>query len=45
MATRNNSEGSLWQKIQQDSVSWGSLIIWIFGLAVMLILVTMFASA
>ncbi|MGJ5672149.1 MAG: hypothetical protein ACR9NN_00750 [Nostochopsis sp.] len=45
MATRNNSESSLWQKIQQDSVSWGSLILWVFGLAVMLILVTMFASA
>lgn len=44
MATRNNSENSLWQKIQQDSVSWGSLIIWVCGLAVMLILVTMFAS-
>ncbi|BAZ68207.1 MAG: hypothetical protein KME28_05280 [Pelatocladus maniniholoensis HA4357-MV3] len=45
MATRNNSESNLWQKIQQDSVSWGSLILWVFGLAVMLILVTMFASA
>ncbi|MCP6759451.1 MAG: hypothetical protein NHB32_11955 [Fischerella sp. CENA71] len=45
MATPNNSESSFWQKIQQDSVSWGALILWVFGLAVMLILVTMFASA
>ncbi|MFQ4142147.1 hypothetical protein [Chlorogloeopsis sp. ULAP02] len=45
MAIRsNNSEtNNFWQKIQQDSVSWGALILWMVGLAVMLTLVAMFA--
>ncbi|NWF60406.1 MAG: hypothetical protein HXY43_14380 [Fischerella sp.] len=46
MAIRNNnSDTNLWQKIQQDSVSWGALILWVSGLLVMLALVTMFAYA
>ncbi len=45
MAIRNNSDNNLWQKIQQDSVSWGSLILWVCGLTVMLIMVAMFAYA
>ncbi|MDJ0617642.1 MAG: hypothetical protein QNJ63_13015 [Calothrix sp. MO_192.B10] len=44
MANRNNLVHSLWHKMQQDSVSWGSLILWVFGLMVLLLMVTMFPA-
>lgn len=40
---RNNRFTNIWQKIQQDSVSWGSITLWIGGLLVLLITLTMFS--
>jgi membrane protein YdbS with pleckstrin-like domain len=44
MATRNNFATNWWHKLQQDSVSWGALILWVVGLVVLLVLVTMFPT-
>ncbi|WP_166507566.1 hypothetical protein [Nostoc sp. 106C] len=44
MAFRNNNGTNLWQKLQQDSVSWGSLTLWISGLVVLLITLGLFAN-
>lgn len=44
MATRNNFVTNLSHKLQQDSVGWGSLMLWIAGLVVLLAIVTMFSS-
>ncbi|MDJ0733421.1 MAG: hypothetical protein QNJ47_04920 [Nostocaceae cyanobacterium] len=44
MANHNNLVDTVWHKLQQDSVSWGSLILWICGLAVLLAMVTMFSA-
>ncbi|BAY25097.1 hypothetical protein NIES2100_48980 [Calothrix sp. NIES-2100] len=44
MAFRNNTFTNIWQKIQQDSVSWGSITLWIGGLLVVIITLTMFAN-
>jgi hypothetical protein len=51
MAVRNNNirnsntlMNNLWQKMQQDSVSWGSLALWVCGLVVLLVMVTMFSA-
>ncbi|AFY34437.1 hypothetical protein Cal7507_4053 [Calothrix sp. PCC 7507] len=43
MAVRNNMIATLWQKIRQDSVSWGSLALWVSGLVVLLIILTKFS--
>ena len=44
MAFRNNTFTNIWQKIQQDSVSWGSITLWIGGLLVLLTTLTVFAN-
>jgi hypothetical protein len=44
MAFRNNTLTNIWQKIQQDSVSWGSITLWITGLVVLLITLAMFSN-
>jgi hypothetical protein len=43
MAVRNNTLTNLWQKVQNDSVSWGSLTLWISGLVVLLTVLTLFS--
>ncbi|MBE9002376.1 MULTISPECIES: hypothetical protein [unclassified Nostoc] len=45
MAIRNNLVNNFWQRVQQDSVSWGSLALWISGLVVLLVMLTMFSNA
>jgi hypothetical protein len=45
MTNRNNFVTTLWQKLQQDSVSWGALMLWVAGLVVLLVIVTMFSGA
>jgi hypothetical protein len=45
MAVRNNLVTNLWQRVQQDSVSWGSLVLWVCGLVVLLTMLGMFANA
>ena len=45
MAVRNNLVTNLWQRVQQDSVSWGSLLLWVCGLVVLLTMLGMFANA
>ncbi|MFN6562204.1 MAG: hypothetical protein RMY28_020755 [Nostoc sp. ChiSLP01] len=45
MAFRNNSVTNLWQRLQQDSVVWGSLGLWITALVVVLLMLTMFSNA
>jgi hypothetical protein len=45
MAIRNNLVTNFWQKVQKDSVSWGSLALWITALVVMLVMLTMFSNA
>ncbi|MDZ8027046.1 MAG: hypothetical protein RMY36_025320 [Nostoc sp. SerVER01] len=45
MAFRNNSGTNLWQKVQQDSVVWGSLGLWITALVVLLLMLAMFSNA
>lgn len=44
MAFRNNTLTNLWQKVQNDSVSWGSLTLWVSGLVILLIVLSMFSS-
>ncbi|BAY48362.1 hypothetical protein NIES4073_34900 [Kalymmatonema gypsitolerans NIES-4073] len=44
MAIRNNFVTNLWHKLQQDSVSWGALMLWVAGLVVLLTIVTMFST-
>ena len=43
MAIRNDFKNSLWRKLQKESVSWGMLALWIFGLAVLLAMMTMYS--
>ncbi|MFH7030993.1 MAG: hypothetical protein ACHBN1_38015 [Heteroscytonema crispum UTEX LB 1556] len=50
MAVRNNNIrnqngllNNLWQKVQQDSVSWGSLALLVCGLVVLLVIVAIFS--
>ncbi|MBH8555487.1 hypothetical protein I8751_24710 [Nostocaceae cyanobacterium CENA357] len=45
MAIRNNLGANLWQKVQNDSVSWGSLALWISSLIVVLAMLTFFSKA
>ncbi|MBW4687858.1 MAG: hypothetical protein KME40_22830 [Komarekiella atlantica HA4396-MV6] len=45
MAVRNNLVSNLWQRVQQDSVSWGSLALWVSSLIVVLVMLFMFANA
>ena len=45
MAIRNDLKNSLWQKLRRDSVSWGMLALWICGLAVLLVMMTMYSGA
>jgi hypothetical protein len=45
MAVRNNLVSNLWQRVQKDSVSWGSLLLWVCGLVVFLTMLGMFANA
>lgn len=45
MAIRNNLVTNLWQRVQKDSVSWGSLALWIGALTVLLVMLTMFSNA
>ncbi|MBD2777334.1 hypothetical protein [Iningainema tapete] len=44
MASRNNLVNNLWQKVQQDSASWGSLVLWVFALVILLMIMTMYAN-
>ncbi|WGV27053.1 hypothetical protein [Halotia branconii] len=44
MAIRNNLSTSLWQKVQKDSVTWGSLALWIGGLIIVLSVLTIFSK-
>ncbi|MDY6896790.1 MAG: hypothetical protein SWZ49_01760 [Cyanobacteriota bacterium] len=43
MAIRNDFKNSLWRKLQNDSVSWGMLTLWVCGLAVLLAMMTMYS--
>ncbi|NMG09101.1 hypothetical protein DP117_20290 [Brasilonema sp. UFV-L1] len=45
MAVRNNSVTNLWHKLQQDSVGWGALMLWIAGLVMLLVIITVFSGA
>ncbi|MBW4632140.1 MAG: hypothetical protein KME30_09620 [Iphinoe sp. HA4291-MV1] len=45
MTVHNNFVTNLWQKLQRDSVSWGALILWVAGLVMLLVIVTMFSAA
>ncbi|MFN6571224.1 hypothetical protein [Dendronalium sp. ChiSLP03b] len=45
MAIRNNLVTNLWQRVQQDSVVWGSLALWVSGLVVLLAMLAMFSNA
>ncbi len=45
MANYNTLINNFRQKLQQNSVSWGSLALWIFALIVILTMVTKFANA
>ncbi|MBD2343042.1 hypothetical protein [Anabaena subtropica] len=45
MALRNNSGNNFWQNVRQDSVSWGSLALWVTGLVAFLLILTTFANA
>lgn len=45
MAVRNNLVSNLWQRVQQDSVSWGSLALWVSSLIVLLVMLFMFSNA
>jgi len=45
MAIRNNLSPNLWQRVQKDSVSWGSLALWIGGLIIVLGMLTIFSNA
>ena len=45
MAIRNNLKNGLWRKLQNDSVSWGMLTLWICGLVVLLAIMTMYSGA
>lgn len=45
MAVRHNLVTNFWQRVQQDSVSWGSLLLWVCGLVVLLTMLGMFANA
>ncbi|MDJ0676939.1 MAG: hypothetical protein QNJ36_16420 [Calothrix sp. MO_167.B42] len=42
MTNRNSLIQHLWHKMQEDSVSWGSLMLWITALVALLLMVTMF---
>lgn len=44
MASRSNFINNLWQKVQQDSVSWGSLVLWVFALVVLLMMISFYAN-
>ncbi|HIK03332.1 MAG TPA: hypothetical protein IGS40_01240 [Trichormus sp. M33_DOE_039] len=44
MAVRNNLVTTLWQKVSQDSVSWGSLALWISSLVILLLILTRFSQ-
>lgn len=44
MAILNNFVTNLSQKLQQDSVAWGALMLWIAGLVALLVIVTMFST-
>lgn len=41
---RNNIITNFWQKVQKDSVSWGSLVLWVFALVVLLMMISMFPN-
>ncbi|WP_193196090.1 hypothetical protein [Nostoc sp. MG11] len=45
MAVRNNLVSNLWQRVRQDSVSWGSLALWVTSLIVLLVMLAMFSNA
>ncbi|MBW4587907.1 hypothetical protein G7B40_008905 [Aetokthonos hydrillicola Thurmond2011] len=45
MATDNKQASNLWHKVQQNSVVWGSLTLWVFGLFVVLLMITKFANS
>ncbi len=45
MAIRNNFITNFWQRVQKDSVSWGSLALWVSALVVLLVMLTMFSNA
>jgi hypothetical protein len=40
---RNNMLTNFWQKVQKDSVSWGSLVLWVVALVVLLMMISMFS--
>ncbi len=43
MAIRNDLKNGLWQKLRNDSVSWGMLTLWVCGLFVLLAMMTMYS--
>ncbi|MEM6754789.1 MAG: hypothetical protein AAF630_17675 [Cyanobacteria bacterium P01_C01_bin.38] len=45
MAIRNDLKNGLWRKLQNESVSWGMLALWICGLVVLLAMMTMYSGA
>ncbi|WP_166481680.1 hypothetical protein [Scytonema sp. UIC 10036] len=44
MATRENLINNLWHKVQQDSVGWGSLMLWVVGMFMLLLMIVMFST-
>ncbi|WP_169886889.1 hypothetical protein [Scytonema hofmannii] len=44
MATHQNLITNLWHKVQQDSVGWGSLMLWVVGMVVLLLMIVMFST-
>lgn len=45
MAVRNHIFANLWHKIQQDSVSWGSLALLVSGLFLVLVILARFLQS
>jgi hypothetical protein len=45
MAVRNNLVANVWQKVQQNSVTWGSLALLVSGLVMLLVILTIFSYA
>jgi hypothetical protein len=44
MASRNSFVSSLQQSLRKDSVSWGSLALWIGGLIVIVSILSVFSN-
>ncbi|KAF3886882.1 MULTISPECIES: hypothetical protein [Nostocales] len=44
MATRQNLITNFWHKVQEDSVGWGSLMLWVVGMVMLLLTIVMFST-